>query len=150
VFCINYSLDHEFWAWITIVFGLVAVLLYIFVQLTMLSVFCNSVSAQIGYLCKLYSETAGLLDQTSDQDRARGSSDHSFDNIGSEGTSRMVQEFKPFWRKLPSMDPCLCCYCFYSHEEENWGLFEKAWLVKHMPLSIPGSGRRANLTTFKV
>uniref|UniRef100_A0A6N2NKI0 Uncharacterized protein n=1 Tax=Salix viminalis TaxID=40686 RepID=A0A6N2NKI0_SALVM len=61
----------------------------------------------------------GLHDQTSDQDLTWDSSDHSFVNISSEGNSGMDQEIKPFRGKLPSMDPCLCCYRFYSHEEEN-------------------------------
>ncbi|KAJ6399157.1 hypothetical protein OIU77_019829 [Salix suchowensis] len=34
-------------------------------------------------------------------------------------TPEWIKRSNPFRGKLPSMDPCLCCYRFYSHEEEN-------------------------------
>ena len=77
------------------------------------------VSTKVFQLTYFVYESVGLHNQTSDQDLTWDRSDHSFVNISSEGNSGMDQEIKPFRGKLPSMDPCLCCYRFYSHEEEN-------------------------------
>lgn len=54
----------------------------------------------------------------------------------------MDAKVKCFRRKFPSMDPCLCGYCFYSNEEENERLAAKAWLVNRTDIdkdSLAGS-----------
>lgn len=66
-----------------------------------------------------HSLTAGLTDQTYIQNFVRSCSFNPYDNVCFEGASRVDEEIKHFRRELPSMGPCLCCYCFYSHEEEN-------------------------------
>lgn len=71
------------------------------------------------FVSHLHSLTAGLTDQTYIQNFVRSRSYNPYDNVCFEGASRVDQEIKHFRRELPSMGPGLCCYCFYSHEEEN-------------------------------
>lgn len=71
------------------------------------------------FVSHLHSLTAGLTDQTCIQNFVRSRSFNPYDNVCFEGASRVDQEIIHFRRELPSMGPCLCCYCFYSHEEEN-------------------------------
>lgn len=78
----------------------------------------------------LHSLTAGLADQTCDQNFVGCRNYNPYDNVSFEGASRVDEEIKHFRRELPSMGPCLRCYCFYSHEEENKGHVTEVWLLE--------------------